>query len=541
MNKTVIININGTIFHIEEDAYEILKKYMTAIKLHFSSFEDSMEIITDIEHRIAEMFTEELALLQKEVITSIEVLKVTEKMGNPDQFAEEDTDFDTGYQAPAKPIKKLYRDIDKGKLAGVCAGIAHYFQINANWVRAAFLISWLFYGFGILLYILFWIITPKAKTRTEKMKMKGEAINLKGFQRNLEDEIGSLKESFSKNFSSGFRVAESKIGVLFSQIGSLIQSIIKLIVKIISFFFSIFISILIIALIICLLAFLGYSNNAELSTIFPINALPADYRTIVLLSCFLVALIPLVGLLLFVLRTVFKTNITKASGLNLLLLWILALGTGVYFISKNISNFKEEAAFSEAINLKPALNKTYYLQLGEQTTIEPTEISGTKTITIIGNDKDFDNPDNVKLALQLVDNGTPVLIKSYAARGKNFKSALENAKYIQYFYEQQDSILRFDYKANLKTGELWRAQEVKLTFKVPVGTTLYIQQDLAYRLLHQIPYACINDDKDREKFIKVVALKNGFTCKKTEAAISNQKERNLENNSSEEVSEELVF
>ena len=56
MNKTIIININGIVFHIEEDAYEILKNYMTDVKRHFLNSADSLEITTDIENRIAEMF-----------------------------------------------------------------------------------------------------------------------------------------------------------------------------------------------------------------------------------------------------------------------------------------------------------------------------------------------------------------------------------------------------------------------------------------------------------------------------------------------------
>jgi hypothetical protein len=58
MNKTIIININGTVFHIEEDAYDILKTYMTEVQRHFMNSADSLEITTDIENRIAEMFNE---------------------------------------------------------------------------------------------------------------------------------------------------------------------------------------------------------------------------------------------------------------------------------------------------------------------------------------------------------------------------------------------------------------------------------------------------------------------------------------------------
>src|ERR1700712_3811935 len=86
MNKTIIININGTVFHIEEDAYEILKSYMTDVKRHFLNSADSHEITTDIENRIAEMFSEILTAENKQVIIEQDVQKVVEQMGTVQDF-----------------------------------------------------------------------------------------------------------------------------------------------------------------------------------------------------------------------------------------------------------------------------------------------------------------------------------------------------------------------------------------------------------------------------------------------------------------------
>jgi hypothetical protein len=48
MKKNISINISGIIFHIEEDGYDVLKKYLDSITKYFSSFEDSVEIMDDI-------------------------------------------------------------------------------------------------------------------------------------------------------------------------------------------------------------------------------------------------------------------------------------------------------------------------------------------------------------------------------------------------------------------------------------------------------------------------------------------------------------
>ena len=86
MNKTIIININGIVFHIEEDAYEILKNYMTDVKRHFMNSADSLEITTDIENRIAEMFSELLEKENKQVIVDQDVASVIEQMGTVADF-----------------------------------------------------------------------------------------------------------------------------------------------------------------------------------------------------------------------------------------------------------------------------------------------------------------------------------------------------------------------------------------------------------------------------------------------------------------------
>lgn len=57
--------------------------------------------------------------------------------------------------------KKLYRSSSNEMIAGVCAGIADYFNVDPTIVRLAFLLMALAGGPGILLYFILWIIIPK--------------------------------------------------------------------------------------------------------------------------------------------------------------------------------------------------------------------------------------------------------------------------------------------------------------------------------------------------------------------------------------------
>src|SRR5687767_15925538 len=85
MKKNISINISGIIFHIEEDGYETLKKYLDSINKYFSTFEDSSEILIDIESRIAEIFLSKLNE-EKQVITAEDVNALVATMGSVSDF-----------------------------------------------------------------------------------------------------------------------------------------------------------------------------------------------------------------------------------------------------------------------------------------------------------------------------------------------------------------------------------------------------------------------------------------------------------------------
>lgn len=61
MKKTHSANIGGTVFQVEEDAYEKLQAYLQSIEAHFASYPDVADIVADIEGRIAELLQRDLA------------------------------------------------------------------------------------------------------------------------------------------------------------------------------------------------------------------------------------------------------------------------------------------------------------------------------------------------------------------------------------------------------------------------------------------------------------------------------------------------
>lgn len=63
--------------------------------------------------------------------------------------------------------KRLYRVRD-GILAGVCGGLAEFFGLDASLIRIATLILILFGGLSIWVYIILWLIVPKAPQRVNE-------------------------------------------------------------------------------------------------------------------------------------------------------------------------------------------------------------------------------------------------------------------------------------------------------------------------------------------------------------------------------------
>ena len=194
MNKTIIINIGNSIIHIEEEAYEILMSYLNEIKQHFAKNADDFEIVKDIENRIAEMFAEILQKGQKQVIDVADVQGVIAQMGSVKDFMDEEEEtLNEGADINYIGVKRLYRDTHDGVVAGVCAGLGHYLNVEARWIRLAFFLLTFLGGTGILVYLILWIAVPRASSRSERMQMKGEATNLYGYKKSFDEELAAFK------------------------------------------------------------------------------------------------------------------------------------------------------------------------------------------------------------------------------------------------------------------------------------------------------------------------------------------------------------
>ncbi|MBK1897484.1 PspC domain-containing protein [Chryseobacterium paridis] len=201
MNKTLSIGLAGFSFTIEEHAYIKLSDYLNALRSSLDASEVD-EVMHDIEIRMVEIFRDSLG--KREVINDTDVEGVIAQIGTPEKIEEQEEAYyseknskrTSNSGAEYSDKKQLFRDPERQKIAGVCAGLAHYVGMDITAMRAIWLGVFILGIFTAaisssliaLLYIILWIVLPKAETAADFLKMKGKPMNFD----NLKNESNKL-------------------------------------------------------------------------------------------------------------------------------------------------------------------------------------------------------------------------------------------------------------------------------------------------------------------------------------------------------------
>jgi len=203
MKKNITINFFGTLYAIDEDAYELLNRYLGDMKRYFSRKEGGEEIADDIEHRVAELMLE-LKNDGREPIDIALVKEIIGRIGNPEELDEASGEGESGsatghrgreWFSEQVSKKRLYCNPDDKLLCGVLSGIACYLGIDPVWVRlivvalAILPIPFIYISFWtvLIIYVILALIVPEAKTPEERLRMHGKPVTME----NLNEEIVS--------------------------------------------------------------------------------------------------------------------------------------------------------------------------------------------------------------------------------------------------------------------------------------------------------------------------------------------------------------
>ncbi|MFY0606287.1 MAG: PspC domain-containing protein [Cyclobacteriaceae bacterium] len=561
MKKTVSINIGSIIFHIEEDGYEKLKSYLDSVNKYFSNFEDSAEIIADIESRIAEIFFTKLDEGKQTVsIEDVEELMVT--MGTTSDFdaslepeAEENqakTEEQAQTNSEAKKeswegfdrvSKTLYRDTRRKMLGGVASGIAHYFSIDPLWVRLAFLglffnvffapfsgaallgyiIMWVVVpanafleedsavkklfrdgerrvlggvssgiaayfgidisvvrllfvlsiflgGSGLIAYIILWIITPEARSITEKMQMQGEPVTLSNIEQNVKKGL-KMEEGEESPLVKVLLFPFRLIAIIINGLGKFLGPAFGLLGEILRIAFGIFLSLLGFAIMVGLTMGLfglfgmaGADRYVHIGEI-PIELIQRSLDSWSLAAGYTVLVIPALALSLLGLVIILKRRVANAYvGWSLFTVWVAAL----IFATFSIPRFASEFASEDDIRIEkiyPVNERVPVLKL---------------------NDLVSESFDGVDLRLRGHSDENYMLTLNIESRGSSRKNAQENAKAVNYNVVQKGDDFYFDSDISFPKEAQYRFQSVKAYFYIPYGKTFRMDEDLAEILVNTL-------------------------------------------------------
>ncbi|RDI11200.1 PspC domain-containing protein [Flavobacterium sp. AG291] len=488
MNKTVSINLGGFYFHIDEDAYQKLNRYFDAIKRSLSP-DGKDEIMSDIEGRIAELLSEKLKS-DKQVVGNAEVDEIMAIMGQPEDYRidEETTGEKNTYTAPdynyAPRNKKFYRDGEKGMISGVCAGLSHYFRIDPLWIRILFVIS-LFISFGtsIFIYILLWVLIPKAITTTEKLEMTGEPINISNIEKKVKEEIDSITgklqnvdyDRLGNNAKNGAQKIGSGIGAVFS---ALFTGFAKVIGALIAVSAAIMLGVVVVFYF-SLLFTSSLKNSMWHPWVDGFNYTDAPIWLMGTAVFFMIA-IPLFMIFLLGLKILVDNlkpigNITKFT---LLALWVLSFVSVLYLGISQTKEINDEGktVFKQDINLfeneAAPENDTLLIKFRYNDyfakSFYPDHNDFRFTQDSIGNDVIYSN--DVSFVLLKTDGTKPFIQIEKIANGRTSAEARKRAEKIKYNFKFEGNTLILDNYLLTDITNKYRNQKVEIYLYLPEGT-----------------------------------------------------------------------
>ncbi len=495
MKKTIKIKIGGVVFHIDEDAYVILSAYLDSLTDHFKGMDGGKEVMEDIEARIGEIF-EQITSGHKEVIEVEDVEEMINILGQAKDIIEEDEEVTYTRQTTySNKAKRLYRDPDNAVLGGVCGGLGAYFNVDPIWFRILFLILLLAYGTG-LIYIVLWIVLPKAETPRQKLEMRGENVTVKNIEKSIKVEYENVKGNLSKlKDSDTYTRSTSAVNEVFRGIGNVILIFLKIILIIIGV-------VLIITGFSALLSFLGvfFSNTLFFPDVLDIpsfhlpDILPifTDPRSVpfVLIALILAVVIPLFALIYGGIKLIFRFKAKDGIvGLTAFIVWFIAVIGLASMAAFEGVNYSDSAKITNTVTLDSLHSNTLYLKTSNMSI---NEEDGDFIYFEIDNDGVYRDRNSgsiygkPRFTIETSESGEVELEIQKRSRGRTSKIAWNHARELEYYWNQRDSLLHLDPYFKLAEGQRWRDPYVRLKLKVPEGTSIYLDENMT-EIIYNIP------------------------------------------------------
>ena len=233
MKEIEKVSIGGYAFTLEKDASAKVEAYLKDLEAHYLGQPGGKEIMEGIEERMAELLLERSG--RNGVATIADICGILDILGRPERIEAED--IEPAIQQE-KPRRRLYRDMENKRIAGVCAGLGNYLDFDVVLIRVLFAAVSLILFFsgakhgvwsmtGFVAYAVLWLAMPPARTAQERWAMKGDKGTLDDIQRNVRagiEEVGNAAKRGIKEVGDAVRTRNG------SELGKIILLVIGIIV-----------------------------------------------------------------------------------------------------------------------------------------------------------------------------------------------------------------------------------------------------------------------------------------------------------------------
>lgn len=530
MNKTVSINLGGFYFHIDEDAYQKLNRYFDAIRRSLSP-DGKDEIMSDIEGRIAELLSEKMKN-DNQVVGNTEVEEIMAVMGQPEDYRidEETTGDKNTYTASdfnyAPRTKKFYRDSEKSIISGVCAGLAHYFRIDPLWIRILFILS-LFISFGtsVFIYILLWILIPKAITTTEKLEMTGEPINISNIEKKVKEEIdsiaGKLQNVDYDRLGANAKSGAEKIG---SGIGSVFSALFTGFAKVIGALITVTSAIMLGVVVVFFISLL-FTSTLKSSMWYPwVGGFNYTDMPLWLMgtAAFFAVAIPLFMIFLLGLKILVDNlkpigNITKFT---LLALWVISFVGIIYIGISQATEINEEGKTVSKQDINLQENETLHIKFRYNDYFAKSVYASDGfrfTQDSLGNNVIYSN--DISFTVLKTDAKKPFIQIEKISNGRTSTEARKRAEKIKYYFKFEGNTLTLDNYLLTDLTNKYRNQKVEIYLYLPEYTTFQCDDSVTqYDDSDNGFFDMMWDDADEHEYMMQANKVECLTCPKDDEA-----------------------
>ncbi|MBV6403770.1 MAG: PspC domain-containing protein [Flavobacteriales bacterium] len=505
MKKTLTANISGTVFHIEEDAYDKLHRYLGTVRSRFSGSEGRDEIMADIEARIAELFQERLQ--GRQVVGIADVDHVIAVMGRPEDYADAGDGEGTTPPPPPPPAdgrRRLFRDPEDQWVGGVFGGLAAYIGTDPLWMRIAFILLVIFgVGSPILIYIILWILIPQASSAADRLMMQGEPVTVDNLKRSFEEGAERVKqgaERMAREADALGRRWGRGAGATYGRhvrhgAGQFARSAAGAASKAVGVLTLVLGAILTLTLVgvvvgggsITLDRFSGLDGMRlfDLSDLVFDSASQAFWSV---LCAVLLLLIPALGLFIGGLRLLTGLRAPQWLGWTLGTLWFVALMVVLVTGLRLGNDFMHRQKLREEVALTQPAGQTLHLGVGDMRGLsrdwKVAYNDGRVKWDMEGLMTTADSIHGAWAELDVTPSPDSLfhLLVEREANGRTSKMALARASHTGFTHVQHDSLLLLSPWVSMPKADKLRAQQVRFEVQVPVGRAVHFNSGIGFML-----------------------------------------------------------